>query len=643
VPRPVITVDFETKPIVPRPGYPPEPVGVDVKFPGEPSEYYAWAHPEGNSCTWEEGCHLINWIWDHDDYDVLFHHGKFDQDVAETYMGVNPLPWWRAHDTEFLLFLYDPDMKNLKLKDSAERLLGWPPEERDELMEWILRNVPGTTPKGQGLKNPGAWICLTPVPMCARYANGDCDRTWALFEWLMPKIREMGMEDAYNRERHLMPYLLQSERDGLLVNLDLLQQDVETYQECMSIVEGWIRERINAPGLNIDSDRNLILAMKAAGSVKQFPRTKPTKRYPGGQESTSKKFLTLDMYNDPPLFHALGYRNRLATCLGTFMEKWLERASPENRIFTNWHQTTTQHGGTGKGARTGRVTSSDPPFTNMAKSWDDRNDGYVHPDWLGVPPLPLVRQYILPDVGMKWVHRDYNQQEMRIMAHYENGQLMRAYRERPWRVMNDKGRVKVRMDAHQYVTDMINNYTRLELSRKVGKAMDLGMTYGEGKDKITRQLGVPYEQAELIFMGHKAALPDLATLQKTIRDLSRQGQPVITWGGRLYYTQSPIIVIENGHPRKVDFTYKQLNRLIQPSAADQSKESIIRYFEHPKRQGKFLVSVYDENNVCAEDPDAEDAVLKECMESIESDVPMLTDGKRGDDWGHLEDVNDEEG
>src|SRR5574337_248911 len=42
---------------------------------------------------------------------------------------------------------------------------------------------------------------------------------------------------------------------------------------------------------------------------------------------------------------------------------------------------------------------------------------------LNVPPLPLVRVYLLPDEGELFGHSDFDQQELKLVAHYENGAL----------------------------------------------------------------------------------------------------------------------------------------------------------------------------------------------------------------------------
>jgi DNA polymerase I-like protein with 3'-5' exonuclease and polymerase domains len=85
------------------------------------------------------------------------------------------------------------------------------------------------------------------------------------------------------------------------------------------------------------------------------------------------------------------------------------------------------------------------------------------------------------------------------------------------------------------------------------------------------------------------------------------------------------------------YEYKLLNYLVQGSAADATKEAIIRHHNHPKREARFMVTVYDEINASAAKKRMalEMEILRETMESLEFDVPMLSDGKTGPNWGTL--------
>ncbi|MBU6232135.1 hypothetical protein KGP36_05830, partial [Patescibacteria group bacterium] len=85
--------------------------------------------------------------------------------------------------------------------------------------------------------------------------------------------------------------------------------------------------------------------------------------------------------------------------------------------------------------------------------------------------------------------------------------------------------------------------------------------------------------------------------------------------------------------------YKLINYLMQGSSADITKESIIRYHD-VLRDGRFMVSVYDENVISVPKKAAkrEALILRDAMMSIETDVPLLSDGEWGPDYGHLEDL-----
>src|SRR5262245_14106483 len=109
-----VTIDFETEPIEPRPKFPPQPVGVSIKWPNERSIYWAWGHPAGNNCTRENARYELQRVWT-SHYPVVCHNAPFDLSIAYERLGLRPLPWQRTHDTMFLLFLYDPHAKSLGL------------------------------------------------------------------------------------------------------------------------------------------------------------------------------------------------------------------------------------------------------------------------------------------------------------------------------------------------------------------------------------------------------------------------------------------------------------------------------------------------------------------------------------------------
>ena len=613
------TIDFETKAIQARPAYPPEPVGVSVKLPGKKSQYLAWGHPTGNNTTKTEAVRFLKTLWK-PGQPLLFFNGKFDVDVGETHLGLPRLSATDIHDTMFMMFLRDPHARQLDLKGLAERYLGEAPEERDELKEWILKNVKTAEGKRPKPSEWGAYISEAPAGLAGRYAMGDTDRTWGLFKdsWDYV-INEHDMLGAYQREQKVMPLFLDNERIGIRVDVKRLRKDVKAYSAALEAADAWLRKRLKSPNLNMDNDTQMLEALLRAGVVREEDLVLTAT----GKFSISKKNLTPDLYRDPRVASAFGYRNRLTTCLKFFMLPWLAQAEArgDGRISTNWNQV---RGGDG-GTRTGRPSTRDPNFLNISKSWDNNDDGYVHPEFLSVLELPLVRRYLLPDEGEMWLHRDYNGQELRLLAHFEDGPLLAAYQANPW------------LDVHQHVADLIEEKTGKKFTRKSVKIANFRIIYGGGAPATAQGIGCTMEEAKDLLRAHGAALPSVngrGGLSAETKDIGKRGDCLFTWGGRAYYVEPP--AFSKKHNRVMSFEYKLLNYLCQGSAADVTKQAMINYDEHPKRRGRFLVQVYDEMNVSSgPDPKAEMAVLRDSMEMLSEqlDVPMLSEGKWGKTWG----------
>lgn len=632
-------VDFETHAIERRPEYPPRPVGVAIQRPGEKrAKYYSWGAPTENNCTLAQVAPLLRDIWRGDESShsntVCFHHGKFDIDVGEKWVpGLRrtQLPWYRVHDTMPLLFLHEPYAPDLKLKPSSERLLGLPPTEQDELRDWILRNVYGAK-KG----NWGAFICKAPGNLVGKYAatgtGSDIARTKGLFELLYRKIDERGMMQAYDRERHLMPILLRNEQEGVRINLKLLEKDYLLYTVAIVAADDWLRKRLKAPGMNLDSNEEFADALEACGVVEEFVYTAK------GHRSVSKANLTLDMFTDPKVQAVYAYRNILSTCTGTFMLPWLIQARITGGIVhTNWNQVRHEGGG----ARTGRM-SSNPNLQNVPKNWKKAiAEGYIYPAFLSmtsmtgnstgqriaVPQLPNMRQYFLPDPGHLWGRRDCNQQELRLLAHFEDGELMEQYNDNP------------RLDIHKELQDYLLDKLGIELSRDPVKILNFADIYGRGLAAMAAALKVDINTVRQLKRAKEEMLPGVKRLTQAVSALGRAGGAIRTWGGREYYTEPSKFVKKFN--KVMDFDYKLLNYLVQGSGADVIKEAIIRYDEHPKRRGRFALTVHDENdfNVPKGYKKEEHAVMRECIQSMELDVTMLSDGEIGPDWGHLKECD----
>lgn len=621
----VEVIDFETKGIKRRPKYPPVPVGVSIQRIGERKPtYYAWGHPCENNCDIAKPRAILRDIA-RSGKPMLFHNGKFDYDVAVTHMGMPEVSWDRIHDTLFLLYLDNPHAFNLSLKPSAERLLGMPPEEQDDVVNWLIEHqdqlraeglidqellgyTDKGTPKRITASNAGSHIAVAPGKLVGRYAGGDVVRTLKLFRRLWPIIDKAGMLPAYDRERRLMPILLRNEREGVPVDVRTLSNDIDRYTQAQAQVDAWLRKRLKTKELNFDAPNEVADALDRAGIVTEWNVTATGKR------STSKANLTPGMFKDKRVASALGYRQRVGTCLETFMKPWMTMAQHKGRIYTNWNQV--RNSDSGKGTRTGRL-SSNPNFQNLPKDWYDKADGYAHPVHIDVPELPFIRKYVVPEKGHLFCHRDYNQQELRILAHFEDGKLMHAYREEP------------RLDVHNFVGGEIQRITGAQFGRREVKILNFGMMYGQGAGSLSEKIGCDVMEARTLRKAQQRALPDVQELDKSIKAAAKAGEPIRTWGGRLYYCEEPVII----DGRTMTWEYKLLNYLIQGSAADATKEAMIRYDEM-RKESRMLLSVHDEINISAPRKAAkrEMEILREAMEGLNFDVPMISDGKIGANW-----------
>jgi len=632
---PVIVIDFETFKINPRPNYPPKPVSVAIKWPDDATyKLMAWGHCGGrtegkNNCTEREARGQLLRAY-RSKYRLLTHYGTFDHDVAETHWDL-PLPeWQRTDDTMYLVFLDNPHADSLALKPSAERLLNIKPEEQDRMKEWILANVP------EAKRRPsewGAYISECPYNIVSPYHKGDLTRTLKIFNFLYPRIVAAGMLPAYERERKLMPILLRNAREGMRLDMNKLESDLPRMEYGVEKADKWLRKRLGID--NINSDKQLGQALYSKGIVSDFKLTAK------GQLSVSKKHLIVDRFKDKRVYHALQYRSQMSTCVSMFAKPWLELGTAGNGvIFPNWSQVRTSKNG-GKdsaGARSGRIICSRPNFLNIPKKWKrSASAGYLHPTWLDVPDLPYMRQYCLPDKGDEWGKRDFNQQELRLFGHFEEGPVMQGFLSDP------------KFDIHESVRAeserrLIEAALRDSFDRDTAKTCVFGRVYGQGLTGLMDALHLPEEDrpvAQIIQKAINAAVPSIKELDDKLKALAKDldygpnGGPIRTWGGRLYYCEPP--EYSEFYGRDMDFAYKLLNYLLQGSGGDVTKETLIRYDAHPKRRGRFLTTVYDEISFSCKPKQMkpEQEILRECMLSIEVDVPMLSDGESGPSWGEL--------
>lgn len=606
-----ITIDFENFPIVDGSGLAPKPVGVSILVPGQDNIYYGWGHPGNNPHTYEQARNALAQVWNKP---LLFHHCKHDIGVAVEHMG---LPWPEQYDdTLFQSYLVDPLAKSLGLKDLAHKLLGIDPDERDAVFAWLKQNFKGPfLPDHKVIteKNAGAYIAYAPYDVVAPYAMGDTSRTRGLHAFLRPKVGRMGMDRAYGRELALAQIGYEMEKVGVRVDRERLVRDYEKYEQekakQSAIIHGYLGD------IDIGKPAQVAKAIIDRGFAHGLPRTRT------GRLSTSKASIESNV-NEPTLLKALRYRSTLKTLTQTFFKGWVQFSERDGHVHPSWNQVKSEDGG----ARTGRFSCSEPNLTNVPTEFDtefDPEKGEDHQPVLLNCDLPMMRQYILPDEGQIIVPADFNGQEMRIMAHYAEGRALQIYNEDPF------------ADFHQVASALIKQYVGLTVPRKMCKIVGFSLIYGSGIQTLAMQLtaaGFPtsYDQAKRIKQAYFKAIPGLQEFIWLFRDR----QSIKTWGGRILPCEQA---------REIDgewrtFNYKLCNYLIQGSAADQSKEAMLRYWRS-KQYGRLLMMVHDElvMSVPQDHMLTEVPILRDSMEAMPGwDVPFKVEVEYGVNWHNLE-------
>lgn len=178
----------------------------------------------------------------------------------------------------------------------------------------------------------------------------------------------------------------------------------------------------------------------------------------------------------------------------------------------------------------------------------------------------------------------------------------------------------------------------------------LGMMYGMGKAKLAGQLDLPVEEADSLIQLFHTKVPFLRgtvnAVQKRIEHPGSGGsirtllgrkcrfplwEPT-QWGVNkaLPYEQA---VVEYGRSIKRAFTYKGLNRLIQGSAADQTKAGMIALH---KAGFKLLLQVHDEIALSVYSRDEAMQAAEVMRDAVQLEVPSKVDVECGPSWGEAQ-------
>jgi hypothetical protein len=215
---------------------------------------------------------------------------------------------------------------------------------------------------------------------------------------------------------------------------------------------------------------------------------------------------------------------------------------------------------------------------------------------------------------------------------------------------NDSGRsVEQTKGRKSKVYDIINAGPRhrFTVSGVLVSNCSLGMMYGMGKNKLAGQLDMPVDEAsELISTFHQKVPFLRGTVDAVMRRIEHpaSGGAIRTLLGRkcrfplweptawginkaLPYEQA---MVEYGPRIKRAMTYKGLNKLIQGSAADQTKAAMVAL----DRAGfRVLLQVHDELAVSVSSREEAQEAARIMCNAVQLEVPSRVDVELGPSWG----------
>ena len=210
---------------------------------------------------------------------------------------------------------------------------------------------------------------------------------------------------------------------------------------------------------------------------------------------------------------------------------------------------------------------------------------------------------------------------------YEGAQeLVEAYR-------NDDA------DFHQTVADLVG------IERTQAKTIGLGIMYGMGKNKLALSLGVTKDEADQLIVKYNKKVPFIKKLSDRCKVAADEKGIIRTKKGRkcrfdkwetrdfgLHQAEKyEDAVAKYGRNNiKRAFTYKALNRLIQGSSADQTKQSMLDCYNAGHLP---MLQIHDELCFNIKDEAHAKDIKKIMEESIDFKVKSVVDVGLGKSWG----------
>jgi len=520
----------------------------------------------------------------------IFHNAQYDVGWLKAY-GIEVKG--EIVDTMIAGALIDENRYTYKLNALAKDYIGELKAETD-LVE--AAKAHGVDPKQE--------MWMLPAEHVGYYAEQDARLTYLLWQRFKHEIYKQNLETIWDLEKTLLPTLIEMRMRGIRVDLEKAEALQKKFEQKEKEVLFNIKKLVGKD-IDIWAARQIGFAFDKLGI--DYPKTPKS-----DEPSFTQNWLTNSEHDISKYIVSARELNKFRN---TFLNSILKFEN-KGRIHAEIQQLRNDSGGT----VSGRLSMSNPNLQQLPA----RNKEFG----------PMIRGLFLPEENYKWGSFDYSQQEPRLVVHYASSigegyegsqELVESY-------------ANADADFHQTVADLVG------IDRKQAKTIGLGLMYGMGKNKLANMLGVQFEEANELISKFNRRAPFVKLLSDRCMKKANEEGVIRTklgrkcrfsmWEPKDFGIHTPE-TFENASAKygrnniKRAFTYKALNRLIQGSAADQTKQAIV----HCTKIGFLpLLQIHDELCFNVNEEDVEK--IKRAMEScVELNVPSVVDVALGSNFG----------
>ena len=564
-------------------------VGVAVAVDGWKG-YYPVAHEGGGNMDKKLVYSWLQDILNQTDTTFIFHNAMYD------------VCWLRREgltinghivDTMIAASLIDENRLSYRLDILSKHYIGLGKDEK------ILIEAA----KEYGLDAKADMWRLPPM-FVGQYAERDAEATLKLWQRLKVELYNQELMDIFNLEIKLFPCLVDMRFKGVRVDLEKAQN---IKQNLIKREEKIIHRIKELTGVDVE-------IMAARSIAKAFDKLKLP--YDRTEKSKEPSFTKNFLQNHPhELAKSIAEARELNKAHTTFIDS-ITKHAVNGRIHADINQIRSDQGGT----VTGRFSMSNPNLQQIPAR---------HPE-LG----PMIRSIFIPEEKHVWGSFDYSQQEPRILVHYAKLQNLEG-------VDEIVGAYKAGdADFHQGVADMAG------IERKQAKTINLGLMYGMGKNKLMAELGLMKESAEKLIRQYHTKAPFVKKLMDNVSRKANDRGKIRTLLGRAchfdlwqpvqfgVFKPLPLEMArkEYDEPLKRAFTYKALNKLIQGSAADMTKKSMVALYENGIIPH---IQIHDEVDISVDSNEKAEEIVKIMEEAVALQVPNKVDYESGNNWGEI--------